>query len=55
MVENYAALIHHPVPKVGFHIPPHQATLVGWGKPHKNNGRERAKGMKANPVASAID
>ena len=21
MVENYAALIHHPVPKVGFHIP----------------------------------
>ena len=27
MVENYAALIHHLVPKVGFHIPTFHKSL----------------------------
>ena len=42
MEENYAALIHHPVPKVVFHIPPPQATQKTGANPTKTNGRERA-------------
>ena len=35
-------LIHHQVPKVGFHIPPPQATQKTGANPTKTNGRERA-------------